>query len=69
MEQASQLGSRLTGGKTAGATGPHGPPALPGDNDAAKTAARNSMSFCAVGLYQNGINGYAKALEKLGASN
>ena len=37
--------------------------------DAAKSAARSGQSLCMIGRYKNGIDGYAKALDLLGASN
>jgi hypothetical protein len=35
---------------------------------AAKTQAQGAAGFCSQGLYKVGVNGYAKALELLGAS-
>ncbi len=35
---------------------------------AARTQAQGAQGFCAHGLYKIGVDGYAKALEMLGAS-
>jgi hypothetical protein len=35
---------------------------------AARTQAQGAQSFCTQGLYKNGVAGYAKALEMLGAA-
>ena len=37
--------------------------------DAAKSSARAGQNLCMMGQYQNGLDGYAKALTLLGASN
>jgi len=34
----------------------------------AKTRAQGAQGFCSQGLYKEGVNGYAKALELLGAN-
>ena len=37
--------------------------------DAAKSAARSGQSLCMTGRYKDGLDGYSKALDLLGASN